>query len=218
MKTLREYIDQLDEISRRDFLKGAGAAAVGAAIGQPKDAEAEWTQPFVSVDQMTGKTHIFYKNISADRTANLLLVKKGNEYVLPELNLFQGTFNRRAPYGTSDIWIDEEDRQFIRSDQDYRPGRMRIDANKVFPILFAFPYESNTTAVIMPVGSENIPNAIASARERILIDTGPVSDRGVIQFDINPPQQQKKQRESQELEESEPLDPIQKIDRLFKNK
>ena len=27
MKTLREYLDQLDEISRRDFLKGAGAAA-----------------------------------------------------------------------------------------------------------------------------------------------------------------------------------------------
>ena len=33
MKTLREYIDQLDEISRRDFLKGAGAAAVGAGVG-----------------------------------------------------------------------------------------------------------------------------------------------------------------------------------------
>jgi hypothetical protein len=34
MKTLREYIDQLDEISRRDFLKGLGAAAVaGAGIG-----------------------------------------------------------------------------------------------------------------------------------------------------------------------------------------
>jgi hypothetical protein len=33
MKTLREFIDQLDEISRRDFLKGAGAAAMtGAGI------------------------------------------------------------------------------------------------------------------------------------------------------------------------------------------
>lgn len=37
MKTLREYIDQLDEISRRDFLKGAGAAAVGAAGGISAD-------------------------------------------------------------------------------------------------------------------------------------------------------------------------------------
>ena len=31
MKTLREYLDQLDEISRRDFLKTAGGAAAAAA-------------------------------------------------------------------------------------------------------------------------------------------------------------------------------------------
>jgi len=37
MKTLREYIDQLDEISRRDFLKGAGVAALGAAGGISAD-------------------------------------------------------------------------------------------------------------------------------------------------------------------------------------
>ena len=36
MKTLREYIDQLDEISRRDFLKGVGAAAVAGAAGDTK--------------------------------------------------------------------------------------------------------------------------------------------------------------------------------------
>ena len=41
MKTLREYIDQLDEISRRDFLKGAGATAGLAAMGAPKDAKAQ---------------------------------------------------------------------------------------------------------------------------------------------------------------------------------
>jgi hypothetical protein len=45
MKTLREYIDQLDEISRRDFLKGAGATAGLAAMGAqaqnaPRDAVA----------------------------------------------------------------------------------------------------------------------------------------------------------------------------------
>ena len=32
MKTLREYLDQLDEISRRDFLKTAGGAALAAAM------------------------------------------------------------------------------------------------------------------------------------------------------------------------------------------
>jgi hypothetical protein len=48
MKTLREYIDQLDEISRRDFLKGAGAAAGLAAVGktsaQPTNSENDWEQ------------------------------------------------------------------------------------------------------------------------------------------------------------------------------
>jgi hypothetical protein len=44
MKTLREYLDQLDEISRRDFLKGAGATAGLAAMGAPKDANAQSTE------------------------------------------------------------------------------------------------------------------------------------------------------------------------------
>jgi colicin import membrane protein len=42
MKTLREYIDQLDEISRRDFLKGAGAAAGLAAIGKAGAQGNDW--------------------------------------------------------------------------------------------------------------------------------------------------------------------------------
>jgi hypothetical protein len=41
MKTLREYIDQLDEISRRDFLKGAGATAGLAAVGAPAGVQAQ---------------------------------------------------------------------------------------------------------------------------------------------------------------------------------
>ena len=41
MKTLREYIDQLDEISRRDFLKGAGAAAGLSILGKPGQAIAQ---------------------------------------------------------------------------------------------------------------------------------------------------------------------------------
>jgi TAT (twin-arginine translocation) pathway signal sequence len=41
MKTLREYIDQLDEISRRDFLKGAGATAGLAAMGASQPAMSE---------------------------------------------------------------------------------------------------------------------------------------------------------------------------------
>jgi len=38
---IREVLDKLDEISRRDFLKGAGAAAAGAALSSmPKRAQA----------------------------------------------------------------------------------------------------------------------------------------------------------------------------------
>lgn len=45
MKTIREYIDQLDEISRRDFLKGAGAAAGLAAMGAAGVAKADEPLP-----------------------------------------------------------------------------------------------------------------------------------------------------------------------------
>jgi colicin import membrane protein len=41
MKTLREYLDQLDEISRRDFLRGAGATAGLAAMGSAGVAKAD---------------------------------------------------------------------------------------------------------------------------------------------------------------------------------
>ena len=48
MKTLREYIDQLDEISRRDFLRGAGATAGLAAVG--------------SAGYLSGKVEVYTKN------------------------------------------------------------------------------------------------------------------------------------------------------------
>lgn len=38
---IREMLDRLDEISRRDVLKGIGATAGSAALGTPKDASAE---------------------------------------------------------------------------------------------------------------------------------------------------------------------------------
>lgn len=39
---IREALDKLDEINRRDFLKGAGAAVVGGIISPPTKAEANW--------------------------------------------------------------------------------------------------------------------------------------------------------------------------------
>jgi hypothetical protein len=38
---IREVLDRLDEISRRDFLKGVGATAGVAALGAPKDVKAQ---------------------------------------------------------------------------------------------------------------------------------------------------------------------------------
>ena len=46
MKTLREYIDRLDEISRRDFLKGAGLAAAGAALSKSSYAHGKKNKNF----------------------------------------------------------------------------------------------------------------------------------------------------------------------------
>lgn len=40
MKTIREYIEKLDEISRRDFLKGATSASIIPVLGVPAKASA----------------------------------------------------------------------------------------------------------------------------------------------------------------------------------
>ena len=54
MKTLREYIEILDEIDRRGFLKGMGAAAVaGATGGLSKGAKADWEKEPDITDPMT---------------------------------------------------------------------------------------------------------------------------------------------------------------------
>ena len=53
MKTLREYIDQLDEISRRDFLKGAGAAAVAGAAGYKVGQDSSNNKNPYTVDSLT---------------------------------------------------------------------------------------------------------------------------------------------------------------------
>jgi hypothetical protein len=69
MKTLREYIDQLDEISRRDFLKGAGATAGLAATdaisapfkhGQHKDElENKLTNKYSTVRSDNGDAELY---------------------------------------------------------------------------------------------------------------------------------------------------------------
>jgi hypothetical protein len=62
MKTLREYINQLDEISRRDFLKGAGAAA-GLAATDAISAPFKHSQ---NVDPMTDKVQSKNSTVVSD--------------------------------------------------------------------------------------------------------------------------------------------------------
>lgn len=69
MKTLREYMDQLDEISRRDFLKGAGATAGLAAMGGlSSNAQAQ------NIDYNAWTTHAVNKAITALRQFKSVLV------------------------------------------------------------------------------------------------------------------------------------------------
>lgn len=49
---IRQVLDRLDEISRRDFLKGAGAAAVGGLAS--KDSKADWKDIYKK-DMLTNK-------------------------------------------------------------------------------------------------------------------------------------------------------------------
>jgi predicted phage tail protein len=60
MKTLREYIDQLDEISRRDFIKGAGATAGLAAIGAPGVAFANSNFTYRLIDKVIVQSLFLY--------------------------------------------------------------------------------------------------------------------------------------------------------------
>ena len=46
---IREMLDQLDEISRRDFLKGVGATAGLVAIGAPKQAFGQEVSPSLNI-------------------------------------------------------------------------------------------------------------------------------------------------------------------------
>lgn len=196
MKTLREYIDQLDEISRRDFLKGAGAAAGLAAVGSPKDAEAHWTGPYKQTDRMNDVETTSWANNSTDGSAMLLLKydKPNGYYPVIMGNNFQ----------------------FRRPADDIAPyGRLRVDKGTVVPILFGYFGDSNRGVMFGPDLNRpgpypRIGDMIANAKREVLIDVGSISNKGVLEFPID--------RVSEEQLDETPEDPIAKIDALFRNK
>lgn len=198
MKTLREYIDQLDEISRRDFLKGAGAAVAGAAVGQPKDATAHWVGPLKQKDRMTDLESSTWANRSTDGSADLMLKhdsRNGYNAIL---------ISNRA--------------DFRRPSQNIAPhGRLRIDGGPVIVILFFYYADSNKAVMIGPdftdtrqnLSGNQLGTMIGSAKREILIDVSMISNMGILEFPVD--------RVSEDLEEASP-DAIKRIEELAKYK
>ena len=185
MKTLREYIDQLDEISRRDFLKGAGATAGLAAIGAPKDAKAEWLPPVTKTDPMTDVKTTHWFNISDDSSVMLTLKNvAGYGYKTPMLNNVTGSWI--LPKESAALYsIPGKEEEFTSSAEKYPWGRLRIDNFPPVDIKFAFPHDSAKVAYILPGDSLNgreLTNMIGSAKERILIDVSQISNKSIIKF------------------------------------
>ena len=88
MKTLREYIDILDEISRRDFLKGAGAAAVGA-MGSGAAAQTDFSKNVRTPAQVDKE----YKEALLQTALTLLIIAKNENWpiqndVNKEINIY----------------------------------------------------------------------------------------------------------------------------------
>jgi TAT (twin-arginine translocation) pathway signal sequence len=84
MKTLREYINQLDEISRRDFIKGAGATAGLAAMGAPGLALAN--SPYINsftyqqIDKIIAQS-LFLYNYTKDWQGNEQIARQMMQHI-----------------------------------------------------------------------------------------------------------------------------------------
>jgi hypothetical protein len=208
MKTLREYIEILDEISRRDFLKGAGATAGLAAMGAPKDAKADWERLPSITDKMTDEVTNRFVNVSNDGTAILRYFHTaGGQFQHRSLMLKRNNGVWRQPPGSSGSAY----------------GRLRVDNFQPFDISFGWMEDFQTRRVILnevsisaaggrPFGDEYIAmiNALLQAKQRILIDT---STMGGDVLEFNP----RVRNEEKELEEASD-DAVSRILELSKNK
>jgi hypothetical protein len=83
MKTLREMMDQIDEISRRDFLKGAGATAVAGATGGANAEQLNIEPLMTSTD---GSVSIVFVSRPSKGIDGWLALKKRNGQWRPQTN------------------------------------------------------------------------------------------------------------------------------------
>jgi hypothetical protein len=198
MKTIREMMDQLDEISRRDVLKGAGAAALGVATG----AKADWEREPDVTDSMTDEVISKWKNTSNDRKATLKFTHSPKS---PSWNTRQLTLARN-----DGIWMQPQ------GSTGSAPGRLRVDNNKHFEIWFIWMVDQRMRVVLNSVKVviagqmygpeyEEMVNQLLTAKQRILIDASSMGG-GILEF--------RPQIREDQIEEVSP-DALAKIDKLF---
>lgn len=196
MKTLREYMDQLDEISRRDFLKGAGAAAVAGATG---GAKAQWVKDPDYKDPMDDVVYRSWSNRSTNGLATL-------------------QFNQNA----RQLHLKHNNGRWLPQSQ-WPSGRIRVDNNPPIEVMFTITNIPNLVYLSVPGSgdAEPIVRYVLSAKDRILIDVTKLtrSDQLILSFDAN----LIRENIDQELEEASSdaanciENPIAKIDRLFRD-
>ena len=196
MKTLREYIDQLDEINRRDFLKGVGATAGLAATGA---AQADWQKQgdILGVDsgtgKLTGQNTQNYRNTSTDGSA--------------VLSLYKGQVQSMGITNKAGKW----------SPKSKEPiGAIKIDSNPATRVEFMIMGNPAVASIISPGGvagdsaSQELVNAIINAKQRVAIDTASLGG-GIVQFSAG--------GVSEDAELDEAIDDaVQRVEELFRNK
>ena len=168
MKTIREYIDQLDEINRRDFIKGAGAAVGLTAMGQ---ARADWQKQadIPGVDAGSGAHTVSnYRNTSTDGKAVLTLYKDQSKDQGSNMSIGnragKWTPKSRTPMGA-----------------------VKIDNNPAFKVEFMIMGNPAIASIMAPGGvsgdaaSQKIVSSIVNAQERVAIDTTRLGG-GIVQF------------------------------------
>jgi hypothetical protein len=194
MKTLREYIDQLDEISRRDFLKGAGATAGLAAVGAPKDASAYTKEIYEKV------ASICYLYLACKGPYQRALKQGRTMTVSPEIcqkiNQLIQKFIKVYP-GGKDLLNDTYGNVYslVQQDENREPFRGSVLNRVYFDTAF----------------QQQLLNDFASLIEFLSGSGTPPTDQ---QLDSV---RQAMAMEEEQLEET-PEDPIAKIDALFKDK
>jgi hypothetical protein len=194
MKTLREYIDILDEISRRDFLKGAGAATLGTVLSS------------ISMPQAFAKYNLSQDDWEVFSAAASMIyfaaIGKGNRgdaamarSIINDLAEVQG-----VPRAYNDAFIFDTFEGM--AEKNFQKYKILEEFNQPRHESLRVRYLNKFLRILDRV-IENLP----PDQYRLHADKLGHTIRSVPM-----PRQ-----ESQSLEESEPKDSISKIDRLFRD-